>query len=165
MRGYTQQQMAWLAASAKGSTWRSLTEAYNARYGTAHSVQRLKTHCNRHGIYVVGALGGKTSWNEKPIGHVCPTSNGYARVKTESGYKMLARLNIPDNRLVCCHFDGDKMSADAEYHSKKAMRLYALQCRYNCGFAANRKTAMTICELDVAVSKTKKGAKMEEVSE
>lgn len=159
MRGYTQQQMTWLAASAKGSNWQDLTKAYNARYGTTHSVQRLKTHCNRHGIYVVGALKGKSSWNEKPIGHICPTSNGYARIKTNNGYKMLARLNMLNNNLVCCHFDGDKMSTNVEYHSKKAMRLYALQCRYNCGFAAGRKTAMAICELDESISKLRKEEK------
>lgn len=153
MRGYTKEQMVWLAANAKGSTWQGLTETYNARYGTTHSVQRLKTHCNRHGIYVTEALGDKPSWNAKPIGYICPTSSGYARIKTANGYKMLARLNMPDNSLVCCHFDGDKMSTNVEYHSKKAMRLYALQCRYNCGFATNRKTAMAICELDVGIKK------------
>ncbi len=153
MRGYTEEQMVWLADNAKGSTWQRLAAAYNERFGTAHSVQRLKTHCNRHGIFVTEPLNGKPSWNAKPVGHICPTSNGYARIKTAGGYEMLARLNMPANMrdMVCCHFDGDRMSADAKYHSKRAQRRYALLCRYNKGFPAYRETAMMICELDVKV--------------
>lgn len=151
-------QMTWLAVNAKGNTWRGLTVAYNERFGTAHSVNRLKTHCNRHGIFVTEALNGKPSWNAQPLGHICPTGNGYARIKTEDGYKMLARINIPNNKAshVCCHFDNNKMSTNVKYHSKKAMRLYALQCRYNNGFPTNRETAMMVCELDVA-RKERKG--------
>lgn len=153
MRGYTEEQMSWLADNAEGCTWEALTAAYNERYCTAHSAQRLKTHCNRHGIYVSEPLNGKASWNEKPIGHICPTNTGYARVKTADGYKMLARVMMPDNKkdMVCCHFDGDRMSGAAEYHTKKAQRRYALLCRYNRGFPAHRKTAMMICELEVKI--------------
>ena len=152
MRGYTKEQMEWLTVNAKGNTWQGLTEAYNERYGTTHSVNRLKTHCNRHGIFITEPLNGKPSWNAKPFGHICPTANGYARIKTEDGYKMLARLDLPKGKenLVCCHFDDNKMSTNVKYHSKKAMRLYALQSRYNNGFSTNREMAMMVCELDIA---------------
>lgn len=155
MRGYTEEQMTWLAGNAPGHPWQDITAAYNARYGTTHSVQRLKTHCNRHGVFATEPLHGKASWNAKPIGHICPTSSGYARVKTENGYKMLARLHMPDNMkgMVCCHFDGDRMSAEGILHSKRAMRMYALQCRYNNGYPAYRETAMVISELDVQIRK------------
>lgn len=159
MRNYTDEQMKWLAQNAKGSTWASLTESFNKLYGTAHSVQRVKTHCNRHGIYVQGELAGKSCWNVKPIGHICPTANGYARVKTADGYKMLARVTAPIelDSLVCCHFDGDRLSAAAEYHTAKAMRRYALNCRYNKGYRAYRQTAMQICEIEVQEKEIRDG--------
>lgn len=158
MRGYTAEQMKWLAQNAEGSTWASLTESFNKRYGAAHSVSRLKTHCNRHGIFVQGKLSGKSCWNVKPIGHICPTGKGYARVKTADGYKMLARLSMPedDKSLVCCHFDGDKMSAKAEYHTKKAMRKYEIGCRYNKGYKRYRQNAMLIAEIEVKEKELRK---------
>lgn len=159
MRGYTEEQMSWLAENAKGSTWQALTDGYNKRFNTGHSLQRLKTHCNRHGIHVTEPLNGKPCWNAKPIGHICPTGSGYARIKTENGYQMLARVNMPDSEKgkVCVHLNDDKMSSDVIYASKKAMRQYALLCRYNNGFRSDRATALKVCELDVAIKGANNG--------
>ena len=162
MRGYTDEQMTWLERWNKTAAhWKDVTEAYNAEFGTAHSVGRLKTHCNRHGIHLTEPLGNKPSWNYKPIGHICLTANGYARVKTPDGYKMLSRLKMPQGArdLICCHFDGDKTSDMATYHSRKAMRRYALLCRYNPGFRRYRESAMIVCELDIAATEKEKKAR------
>ena len=151
IRGYTQRQEEWLRENVpKLPSWREITDKFNEEFGKEFSLTRLKTTSNRHGIYRTEPLGDKPCWNYKPLGHVCKTSTGYVRVKTEEWYKMPKPDNIAEG-MVAVHLGDKDDYSNTMTVSRKALMNYMIQCRWNEGFRRpeNKEVALTWCELNV----------------
>lgn len=161
MRNYTDKEWQWLCKNVPDSDWKTITEKFNRTFHKSKSLQSLKTHCNRHGVYAKGALDGKPCWNAMEIGHECPTNTGYIRVKTENGYKMKSHIAFGDDvhkgyKLI--YKDGNIKNNDKSnliLVSKRSARLMALMHRWNNGFNGNnpqvKLTAYKWCDLHIAL--------------